>query len=207
MRGSTIRAGRAAALVVGAILATACGEGAGPPAGSAAASPTPSPPSAKSFGRHGVLKDLRAAVAAAGSAEGKVELGFGVSPQRLDRAGPEKERKVAALMTRLAPCTVGWTPAETRYGSPGAVDPATTRRQLDAVLSGLAARGWKATASPRETPLGNDGTYFMASYEKHGWFLHARHAQAPALDHMTVMATEEACYARLTDEERALIED
>ncbi|MET9876967.1 hypothetical protein ABZZ36_20395 [Actinacidiphila glaucinigra] len=81
------------------------------------------------------------------------------------------------------------------------------RRQLDVVLSALAARGWKETAPSRETPIGDKGTYFMASYKKEGWFLHAGHTDTSWFDLVKVVATEEACFDRLTDEERALFED
>ncbi|CAL9614758.1 hypothetical protein SUDANB176_05706 [Streptomyces sp. enrichment culture] len=210
MQTSTISAGRAVTVVVGAVLVTGCGGGTGPSAPATASAPAPPPSSSSAtvpFGQKAVLKDLRAAVAAAGLPRSTVEAGLGVPPERLVRAGTQKERKVAALATRLTPCAVSWSPAGKRHRSPGAADPAGTRRRLDAVLSGLAARGWQETAPSKETSLGDDGTYFMASYEKEGWFLHARHAEAPALDQVTVMATEEACFARVTDEERALVED
>lgn len=205
MQTSTISAGRTAAIVVGAILVTGCGAEAGP-SGPVTASAPASPSAAVPFGQGGVLKDLRAAVTAAGLAGSKVEAGFGVPHGRPVRSATEKERKAAALAARLAPCVVVWTPAEKKYSSPDAADPAGTRRQLDVVLSGLAARGWEEAAQPKEAPVDNIGAYFMASYRKEGWFINARHIEASALDQVTVMATEEACFDRLTDEERALVE-
>ncbi|WP_371100356.1 hypothetical protein [Streptomyces sp. PU_AKi4] len=206
MQTSTISAGRTIAAAVGAILVTGCGTDAGPSAPATASAPA-SPSAAVPFGQGAVLKDLRAAVTAAGLAGSKVEAGFGVSHEPPVRAATEKERKVAALAVRLAPCVVVWTPTEKRYSSPDAVDPASTRRQLDAVLSGLAARGWKEASPPKEAPVENIGAYFMASYKKGGWFINARHIEASALDRVTVMATKEACFDRLTDKERALIEE
>lgn len=207
MQTSTISAGRAVAVAVGTILVTGCGTDAGPSAPTAASAPaSPSSSAAVPFGQRAVLKDLRAAVVAAGSAGSKVEAGFGVPHERLVRAATEKEREVAALAARLAPCAVVWTPTEKRYSSPDTADPAGTRRQLDAVLSGLVARGWKEAAPSKEAPVGNIGAYFMASYKKDGWFINARHIEASALDQVTVMATKESCFDRLTDGERALVE-
>ncbi|MFH8453904.1 hypothetical protein ACH4CD_32220 [Streptomyces fungicidicus] len=206
MQTSTISAGRTVAAAVGTILVTGCGTDAGPSAPATASAPA-SPSTAVPFGQEAVLKDLRAAVTAAGSGGSTVETGFGVSGERLVRAATEKERKVAALAARLASCVVLWAPTGNRYSSPDAVDPAGTRRQLDAVLSGLAARGWKEAAPPKEAPVENIGAYFTASYKKEGWFINARHIEASALDRVTVMATKEACFDRLTDEERALIEE
>ncbi|MFF6815638.1 hypothetical protein ACFZAG_38090 [Streptomyces sp. NPDC012403] len=205
MQTSTINAGRTVAVIVGTILVTGCGTDAGPSAPPIASAPA-SPSAAVPFGQGAVLKDLRAAVVAAGSAGSKVEAGFGVPHERPVRAATEKERKVAALAARLAPCVVVWAPTEKRYSSPDAADPTGTRRQLDAVLSGLAARGWKEAAPPKEAPVDNIGAYFMASYKKEGWFINARHIKASALDQVTVMATKESCFDRLTDEERALVE-
>ncbi|MER5395254.1 hypothetical protein [Streptomyces sp. NPDC002599] len=212
MRTDTINAGRTAAVAVGAILATGCGAGAEPadpvaataPAAPAASSSSSSSSASVPFGQKAVRTDLRAAVAAAGLTGGKVVAGLGVPQRPQTRADTGKGRKAAALATRLTPCVVS-------YRSPDAADPANTpadaRRQLKIVLSGLVARGWKESTPPQEEPVGDNGTYFMASYAKKGWHLYARHVAAPSLDRMTVMATEETCFGRLTDEERALIED
>ncbi|MFF3413301.1 hypothetical protein ACFYW9_01215 [Streptomyces sp. NPDC002698] len=215
MRTDTINAGRTAAVAVGAILATGCGAGtepADPVAATASAASSSSSSSSSSsasvpFGQKAVRTDLRAAVAAAGLTGGKVVAGLGVPQRPQTRADTGKGRKAAALATRLTPCVVS-------YHSPDAADPANTpadapadaRRQLKVVLSGLVARGWKESTPPQEEPVGDNGTSFMASYAKKGWHLYARHVAAPSLDRMTVMATEEACFGRLTDEERALIE-
>ncbi|MGW3914330.1 hypothetical protein ACWEBX_22810 [Streptomyces sp. NPDC005070] len=150
--------------------------------------------------------ELQAAVSAAGLAGGKVEAGFGAHQVAHTRAGTEKARK-AVLATRLTPCVVTWSLTENHVLSPTAADRAGTRRQMKVLLSGLSARGWKASTPSQEAPVGGNGTYFMASYKKEGWLLYARHLAAPAFDHMTVMATEVACFDRLTDEERALIEN
>jgi len=58
----------------------------------------------------------------------------------------------------------------------------------------------------KEAPIGKGGTYVMATYEKQGWTLNARHNSLQRLNQSTVMATEDACFARLTDEELALVE-
>ncbi|MGC4981344.1 hypothetical protein ACLQ18_11980 [Streptomyces sp. DT193] len=205
MRTNTINAARTAAVAVGAILATGCGAGAEPADPVAATAPASSSSSASvPFGQKAVRTDLQAAVEAAGLTGGKVVAGLGVPQQPQTRTDTEKGRKAAVLATRLTPCVVS-------YRSPDAADPADTpagtRRQLKVMLSGLAARGWKESTPPQEAPVGDDGTYFMASYAKKGWHLYARHVAAPVIDQMTVMATEEACFGRLTDEERALIED
>ncbi|WUD77254.1 hypothetical protein OG937_38885 [Streptomyces sp. NBC_00510] len=207
MRTSTISTGRTVAVSIAAILATGCGEGAGTSAPTAASAPTaPSSPDAVPFGQKTVLRDLREAVAAAGLTVSTVEAGLGVPQENLVRADTDKERRAAALVTRLTPCAVSWSPPQEHF-SPDGAGPADTRRQLGVVLSALAQRGWKETRPSEEAPLGDDGTYFMASHEKEGWFLNARHAQASALDRVTVVATEEACFDRLTDEEKALVED
>ncbi|MFI9549907.1 hypothetical protein ACIHAR_39410, partial [Streptomyces sp. NPDC052016] len=208
MQTSTKSTGRAVGLAVGAILITGCGggvEASAPTSSPAAASPSPPSSAMVPFSQKAVLKDLRAAVAAAGLTGSKVEAGFGVFHARLIHPDTENERKAAALVTRLTPCVVLWSPTEQRYRSPDAADPADSRRQLDVVLSGLATRGWKETQPSTDAPLGDYGTYFMASYKKEGWFLQARHIKRPALDEVTIMATEQACFDRLTDEERALV--
>ncbi|SNT05039.1 hypothetical protein [Actinacidiphila glaucinigra] len=206
MQSSRTGTGRAAAvavaLAVGAVVVTGCGGGAG-------ASAPPSPSVTVPFGQKAVVQEMRAAVAAAGLREDEVEAGFGKPPGRLADADTERERAVAALGNRLASCAVVWstTDAQEPHGSAGTGAPAGMRRQLDVVLSALAARGWKETVPSRETPIGDKGTYFVASYKKEGWFLHAGHTDTSWFDLVKVVATEEACLDRLTDEERALFED
>lgn len=69
------------------------------------------------------------------------------------------------------------------------------------------ARGWKKSGAAEEVPVGDSGTYFMATYKKRGWTLNARHSTLPTWSYSTAMATEDACFGRLTDEETALLED
>ncbi|MFD5632876.1 hypothetical protein ACFWJM_01820 [Streptomyces sp. NPDC127077] len=151
--------------------------------------------------------ELQEAVSAAGLAGGKVDSGFGSRQGAHARADAEKEREAAALTTRLTPCAVAWAPAAKHDRSPKASDPAGALRQLKLMLSGLSARGREESTPSQEAPVGGDGTYSMASYKKQGWILYAPHLGATPFGHMTVMATEVACFDRLTDEEQALIEN
>ncbi|WP_406368334.1 hypothetical protein OG788_46500 [Streptomyces sp. NBC_00647] len=208
MRTNTINVARTTAVAVGAILATGCGTGVGPADPAATTAPALSSSSASvPFDQKAVRRDLQAAVAAAGLAGGKVEAGLGAPREPRALTDTEKGRKAAALDTRLTPCVVSWSSTGNRHRSPSAANPADTRRRLKIMLSGLTARGWKEIRPPQEEPLEGNGTYYMASYKKKGWFLHARHAAAPVLDLTTVMATEEACFGRLTAEEQALLEN
>ncbi|MFE2533054.1 hypothetical protein [Streptomyces sp. NPDC059371] len=208
MRTNTFNAIHTAAVALGAILATGCGAGVGPAASVATTAAALSSSSASApFGQKAVRMDLQAAVSAAGLTGGKVEAGLGVPKGPHARGTTEKGRKATALTTRLTPCVVSWSPTEEHYRSPKAADPTDTRRNLKVMLSGLSARGWKESTPSQEAPVDGNGTYFMASYKKQGWVLYARHLAAPALNDMTVMATEVACFDRLTDEEQALIEN
>ncbi|MFE2298595.1 hypothetical protein ACFXAW_10390 [Streptomyces sp. NPDC059445] len=205
MRTNTISAAHTALVAVVAILATGCGAGAG--AAASAATTTPAPSASAPFGQKDVRRDLRAAIAAAGLTGGKVEAGQGASKGADTPTNAEQGDKAAALADRLTPCVVSWSSTEKGDRSTNPADPAGARRQMKAMLSGLVARGWKQSTPPQNAPVGGDATYFMASYKKKGWVLYARHLAAPTLGHMTVMATDVACFNRLTTpEERALIE-
>jgi hypothetical protein len=206
MRPNTINATHTALAAVVAILATGCGAGAGPAAPVVTTAPVPSPAATSApFGQRDVRMDLQAAVEAAGLTGGNVKAGVGVPKGAHAPTGTEKGRRITALAKRLTPCVVSWSPTEKNYRSPNSADPAVARRQLQVMLSGLSARGWNESRPSQEAPVGGDGTYFMATYKKKGWFLHARHLTAPALDRLTFMAVEDACFNRLTAEERALI--
>ncbi|MGW1066181.1 hypothetical protein ACWD4F_16895 [Streptomyces aureus] len=205
MRTNKIIAARTATFAVGAILATGCGVGNGPADPVAATAPARSAASGP-FDQNAVRSELQAAVTAAGLSGGEVKTGYEESRKPHAPAGTAKARKAAALATKLAPCVVTWWPTGKEHRSPHSTDPAAGRRQLKAVLASLAARGWKVSTPPKEGPLGDNGTYFMVSYKKRGWLLYARNYTAPVLDQVTLMATELACFARLTDEEQALID-
>ncbi|MFJ2006832.1 hypothetical protein [Streptomyces chartreusis] len=185
--------------VAGAALSAGCGSTAPstPTAGSSTtASPAP-------FGQQDVQADLEAAAAAAGAPEGLTELGSDPAPEPGET---EKERKLAALIARLSPCTVSWTHDRPDSASSASKsDP--SRKQLDALLSNLAARGWKKSGAAKEVPVGDHGTYFTATYKKQGWTLYARHNTLSTWSQSTATVTEDACFDRLTDEEAALLED
>ncbi|WP_326607988.1 hypothetical protein [Streptomyces sp. NBC_01800] len=197
MRTTVVRVRRAAAAAAWVVLIAGCGGGVG---GSAPTSAV----SSASFGQKAVHADLDAAIKAAGLPGGRTQAGFkGSRPTR--PVATAKDRKLATLVPRLTPCVVSWTSNAT-WSSSG-TDPAKVRRQLDTVLSGLAARGWKVTQPSEEAPIGGGGSYFMATYKKQGWILNARHSRLQSLNQSTVMITEEACFGRLTDEELALFDD
>lgn len=206
MRTKMINVARTASVAVIAILATGCGAGLGP-ADSNRAHTRSSASAATTFDQKAVQRDLQVVVAAAGLTGGKVETGLGVTHEPPAGADTETRHKTAALFTRLIPCAVSWSPTDKQSRSLHAANPAGTQRKLEVMLSGLAARGWKLSTPSKETPVGDDGTYFMASYKKKGWLLNARHLAAPSLDQMMVIATEEACFSQLTSEEQALIEN
>ncbi|MFE1285661.1 hypothetical protein [Streptomyces sp. NPDC058751] len=208
MRTNKINTAQTAAVAVGAILATGCGAGAGPADPVAATTALSSSSASAPFGQKAVRTDLQAAVAAAGLADGKVEVKLGMPRKPHAPTDTEKGRETAALTNRLASCAVSWSSTEKRYRSPHAADRTGTQRQLEVMLSDLSARGWKESLPPQKgSPGGDDSTYFMTSYKKKGWLLYAQHVAVPPLDLMTVTATEEACFSRLTDEEQALIEN
>lgn len=195
MRTRAIGVRRVSAAAAWVVLVTVCG---GILEGSA-------PTAAASFGQKAVRADLDAAVAAAGLPGGRTKTGFSVGDRRTRQAATDKERALAALALRLTPCVVSWT-SNARWSSSGS-DPDKARRQLDTVLSGLAARGWKETRPSEEAPIGKNGSYFLATYKQEGWILNARHSRLESFNLSTVMITEDACFGRLTDEELALLDD
>ncbi|MGW4022098.1 hypothetical protein [Streptomyces sp. NPDC005009] len=200
MRTTVLKVSRAVTAVVGAVLAAGCGDVVAPSAPPAVTS------SAASFGQKGVQTDLDAAIAAAGLPAGRTEAGFPLADRTVSPGTTDKKRKLLALSTRLSPCIVFWSPDETDNNHAKA-DSAEMRRQLDEVLTQLVARGWKETEPSEEAPVGDDGTLFMASYKKQGWILNAQHSSMPAWTQSKAIATKESCFDRVTDEERALIED
>ncbi|MFE6941981.1 hypothetical protein [Streptomyces chartreusis] len=199
MRTTATKASWLVTAVAGAALSAGCGGTASSTSTavpSATASPAP-------LGQRDVQADLEAAAAAAGAPEGLTELGSDPSPEPGET---EKERKLAALIARLSPCTVSWTHDRADSAS-SASKPDPSRKQLELVLSNLAARGWKKSGVAKEVPVGDRGTYFMATYKKQGWTLNARHSTLSTWNQSTAMVTEDACFGRLTDEEAALLED
>ncbi|MFJ4369086.1 hypothetical protein ACIP4S_33865 [Streptomyces chartreusis] len=199
MRTTRTKAGWLVTAVAGAALSAGCGGTASSSptaASSATASPAP-------FGQQDVQADLEAAAAAAGVPEGLTELGSDPSPESGEA---EKERKLAALIARLSPCTVSWTHDRADSAS-STSKPDPSRKQLDLFLSNLAAHGWRKSGTAKEVPVGDRGTYFMATYRKQGWTLNARHSTLSTWNQSTATVTEDACFDRLTDEEAALLQD
>lgn len=199
MRTTVARARRLATAVVSAVLVTGCGSA----ETSAQAEVSPSLASTTPFGQQRVRADLEAAAGAAGLPEGLTEIGGGKPPSP---GSTQKERKRAALTARLSPCTVHWShnPADTSLRES---DPAQARQQLDLVLANLVTSGWAKGDTDDEVRLKGGGTTFMATYKKRGWTLHARHYALPPWSHSTATATEDACFAQVTDEEAALLDD
>ncbi|MGW3658021.1 hypothetical protein ACWD6R_21015 [Streptomyces sp. NPDC005151] len=198
MRTTVIGVGRVAAAAAWVVLVAGCGGGVGGSAPTAAVSSAP-------FGQKAVHADLDAAISAAGLPGGRTKAGFSVGDRSARSAATDRERTLAALAPRLTPCVVSWTSSATWSSSE--TDPVKVRRQLDTVLSGLAARGWQETQPSEEAPIGEDGSHFMATYKKQGWILNARHSRLKSLNQSTVVITEEACFGRLTDDELALFDD
>jgi hypothetical protein len=189
MRTTTAdRAVRMAAVAAGAVLVTGCGSEAAPSVGSSTAVTSPAV-----FGQKTVRADLDAALEAAGLPEGETELGFSGAGHLTGQRSAAERRKLAALTERLSPCVVSWKSTD-------------ARRQLDLVLSGLEARGWKRGEPYKEVPITGSRTYFMATYKKQGWTLGVRHISTGAQEWSNVMATEDACFAQVTNEERDLVE-
>ncbi|MER6349175.1 hypothetical protein ACWC10_26005 [Streptomyces sp. NPDC001595] len=222
MRTNVIRAGRAAMSVAGLVLAAGCGGGDASsartvaPSASASASASSSPaPSGTAFGQAAVKGELDAAVEAAGMPAGQTEVGYPEADRSADPEATEKERKLIALATRLSPCVVSWSSDKSSYDSSDTSSgssesdtevSATERRQeLNAMLSELAAQGWKKTGPDTETPVGEGRSYFQASYEKRGWSVYARHFDLGGWARSEVVATENACFDRLSAEEEALM--
>ncbi|MER5603286.1 hypothetical protein [Streptomyces sp. NPDC002265] len=197
MRIAMNTVGHIATVVAAAAFAAGCGTGATPPAGATVvASPSP-------FDHEAVRADLDAAVETAGLPDGKTESGYSKTngADAIDasaRAKTAKDRKRIALAVRMAPCVVSW--------SSGVDEQAESRDQLEGLLAGVAARGWKESEPSKEVPVGENGTYFMATYQKRGWTLSARHTRVGSAERAAVTVTEDTCFARLTDEELALFE-
>ncbi|MFG1665266.1 hypothetical protein [Streptomyces sp. Y7] len=191
MRTTPTRVRRLVTALAGAALVTGCGSPALPT--STESSPAP-------FGRPGVQAELKAAAAAAGAPEKLDELD---RAKALPTGATEKDRKLAALTARLSPCTVSWTNNRANGALSG---PNESRQQLDGLLSHLAAHGWRKTGAATEAPVGDGGTYFTVTYKKRGWTLNARHMTVSPVSQSTVVATEDTCFNRLTDEEAALLE-
>ncbi|AZP20515.1 hypothetical protein ACIGMX_07080 [Streptomyces aquilus] len=189
MRTTTAgRAVRIAAVAAGAVLVTGCGSETAPSAEASTAVTSPA-----AFGQKTVRADLDAALETAGLPEGETEMGYPGDGRLTGRRSAAERQKLAALAQRLSPCVVSWKSAE-------------PRRQLDLVLSGLEARGWKKGEPYKEVPMTGSSTYFMATYKKQGWTLGVRHISTEAQDRSNVIATEDTCFAQVTDEERDLVE-
>lgn len=205
MRTTVIRAGRIVAAVAGVLLGTGCGSDVAPSAEPKASSTAP-------FGQKTVQADLDAALAAAGLPEGQTEVGYPETGRRsAGAATAEEEQKLAALAARLSTCVVSWASDDTEFSSPATDSTDSTestelRRQLDVVLSDLETRDWERAEPSTEVPVAENGTYFMATYKKQGWTLHARHSSLQTWSQSTVMATEDDCFSGVTDEELALVE-
>ncbi|MFD0434951.1 hypothetical protein [Streptomyces chartreusis] len=201
MRTTRTKARWLVTAAAGATLSAGCGSTApSTPAAVSSATASPAP-----FGQQEVQAELEAAAVAAGIPEGLTELGSDPAPESGET---EKERKLAALIARLSPCTVSRTHDGADTASPESEsesDP--SRQQLDTLLSNLATRGWKKSGAAKEMPVGDHGTYFMATYRKQGWTLYARHNTLSTWNQSTAMATEDACFGRLTDEEATLLGD
>ncbi|MGW4167533.1 hypothetical protein ACWEGX_11430 [Streptomyces chartreusis] len=201
MRTTRTKARWLVTAAAGAALSAGCGSTApSTPAAVSSATASSAP-----FGQQEMQAELEAAALAAGIPEGLTELGSDPAPESGET---EKERKLAALIARLSPCTVSWTHDGADTASPESEsesDP--SRQQLDTLLSNLATRGWKKSGAAKEMPVGDHGTYFMATYRKQGWTLYARHNTLSTWNQSTAMATEDACFGRLTDEEATLLGD
>ncbi|SNX64135.1 hypothetical protein SAMN06272735_5950 [Streptomyces sp. TLI_55] len=189
MRTTTAgRAVRTAAVAAGAVLVTGCGSETSPSAEASTAATSPA-----AFGQKTVRADLDAALEAAGLPEGETEMGYPGAGHPAGQRSAAERRKLAALAERLSPCVVSWKSTE-------------PRRQLDLVLSGLEARGWKKGEPYTEAPMTGSSTYFLATYKKQGWTLGVRHISTETQDRSKVMATEDTCFAQVTDEELDLVE-
>jgi hypothetical protein len=169
------------AAFAGLVLVAGCGDAVERPAGSAAVPSTQAP-----FGQDTVRQEMDAAVVAAGLPEGETEAGFPKPRHSAVAAATEKAQKVAALAARLSPCVVIWSSNDATGASEAAA--ARARRQFDAVLADLGARGWKETMPAKEVSLQNDGIYVTATYKKQDWILNARHSSTPPWVESTAMA-------------------
>ncbi len=156
------------------------------------------------FGQDAVRHDLVAALATAQVADGKVEVGYPEYSAQNDHGSAAGRRKLSDLVARLSPCVVTWE-SEHTGGSSSKSHSDEQDRRFDTVLSGLEAQGWRASEPPVETPL-SDGAFLLATFEKQEWTLHARRASTPTWKRSTLMVTEDDCFGRVTEEERALVE-
>jgi hypothetical protein len=138
------------------------------------------------FGQGTVRQEINSVVVAAGFPEGEAEAGFPKPRRSVGAAATEKEQKVAAIAARLSPCLVIWSSDDATGAFEAAA--AKARRQFDAVLASLGARGWKATMPAKEVSMQNDGIYVTATYKKQGWILNARHSSTPPWVESTAMA-------------------
>ncbi|MER6323719.1 hypothetical protein [Streptomyces coelicoflavus] len=134
------------------------------------------------FDQKAVQTDLNEAIAAAGLPEGETTKGF---------PAPSRSSELAA---ELAPCVVSWSASG--YPSPDA------RKDFNALLTVLGARGWREAQPSEEVPLAEGGSYVLATYKKQGWILNARHSSARNLTRSTALATDESCFDELTDDRR-----
>lgn len=184
VRTAAVAAG-AVLVAAGAVLVAGCGSEAAPTASTAITSPAP-------FRQETVRADLEAALDAAGLPGGETEMGYPEPGPSFGSGSAADRKKLVALVARVSPCVVSWKSDDTG--------------RLNKVLAGLEARGWEKSGPSEEVPMGENGTYYMATYEKHGWTLHARHTDVNTIDRSNVMATEDDCFAQVTDEEMALVE-
>ncbi|MEV0175149.1 hypothetical protein AB0I00_29030 [Streptomyces sp. NPDC050803] len=104
----------------------------------------------------------------------------------------------AGMPARVAACQAGWS------SSSGAK---AERRQFEALLAGLVERGWKETRPAEWTSMGENGSMASAMYKKRGWTLYARHHELSVLGTAYLMATDEACFSRLSDEDLRFLEE
>lgn len=124
--------------------------------------------------------------------------------------------KARWLVTAVAGATLSAGCGSTASSTPTAVSSATAspapfRRQdvqaeLEAAAVAAGIPDWKKSGAAKEVPVGDRGTYFMATYKKQGWTLYARHSTLSTWNQSTATVTEDACFDRLTDEEAALLE-
>ncbi|MER6678453.1 hypothetical protein [Streptomyces sp. NPDC000983] len=198
MRSSAAGARQLLIIAVGAALVT--GSGATGPSGPSESSASVA--SAAPFDQRRVRADLEAAVAVAGLPEGETEVQRVVSPTQ---GATKAERERVALAARLSPCIVSWSmgPGDT---SSREFEPGQLRRQLDVVLAHLVQRGW-ALGTDDEVPMEHGEAAFIATYKKQGWTLHARHYPFSSSGYATAMATQDGCFAGITDEEADLLDD
>ncbi|WP_354638869.1 hypothetical protein [Kitasatospora camelliae] len=217
---TVVRSRWAVAALVGAALTAGCGTGpadsrpaaaptsavasSAPAVASSAPAPSaaaPSVPEAGGFGRVAAQADLDAAVVAAGLTGPAVA---GLPERSTDAPATERERARREVADRMAACAVAWSSAD---GPAGGGSAAEGRTRFDAVLVGLAARGWAQDRPVEQESVGGSGSMTMATYKKQGWTLLARHHDLRGLRPTVFAATEDTCTSRFSDEELALLED